>query len=209
MKRLFTIIALALAIATGANAQRAQFGVKGGVNLSDFSIDKKSWDKAIDTKNHAGFFIGPTLRYDVGLLGFDLAALYNQQKVEIAGEKITSKYINIPINLRLNIGLGQTLGVFAAAGPQFAFNVGDTDFSFSGIKNQVKEYTLRSSTLSMNFGAGVKLLSHLEAGIYYNVPIGKTGEITPGDAAKAAIDEATGKSDTKTGSWSISAALYF
>jgi len=207
MKRILTIIALALAIATGASAQRLQLGAKGGVNLTNFSIDKDAYDKAIDSKNHAGFFVGPTLRYDVGMLGLDLAALYNQQEIELDGEDITTKYINIPLNLRVNIGLGETLGAYLAAGPQIAFNIGDKDFK--DITNQVSEYTLRSSFLSINFGGGIKLLKHLEAGICYNIPIGRTGEITPGDAAKAAIDDVTGSSDTKTGTWSISAALYF
>ena len=58
MKKIFTIIAVAcLAVATPSQAQ-VKFGVKGGVNVTNMSLDSDMLDKS----NNAGFFSGPTLK---------------------------------------------------------------------------------------------------------------------------------------------------
>ena len=39
----------------------------------------------------------------------------------------------------------------------------------------VKEFALEKSTWSINVGAGVKLINHIQAGINYNIPVSKEG----------------------------------
>lgn len=58
MKRLLGL-AIAVAMMCVALPSKAQIklGVKGGLNVSDMSIDKK----VFDSSNQTGFFIGPTL----------------------------------------------------------------------------------------------------------------------------------------------------
>ena len=106
---------------------------------------------------------------------------------------------SIPINLRYDIGLGSLAAVYLAAGPQFGFNVGDKNQS---LYKDVAEWRLNTSNFSVNVGAGVMLLGHLQVGANYNIVCGKTGEITVLDGAESVL---RGRSNT----WQISAAYYF
>lgn len=207
MKKLFTLIVLVAAtyFAVPANAQ-LKFGIKGGLNITDMSLSKD----VFETSNRTGFFIGPTIKFTLPIvgLGIDASALYDQREGEvnvtgdnntIVSTKLKQKSINIPINLRYDIGLGSLAAVYLAAGPQFGFNVGDKNQS---LYEDVVNWRLSSSNFSVNVGAGVMLLSHLQIGANYNIVCGKTGEITVFDGAKSVL---RGRSNT----WQISAAYYF
>ncbi|CCY81041.1 putative uncharacterized protein [Prevotella sp. CAG:1185] len=207
MKKLFTLIVLVAAtyFAVPANAQ-LKFGIKGGLNITDMSLSKD----VFETSNRTGFFIGPTIKFTLPIvgLGIDASALYDQREGEvnvtsddntIVSTRLKQKSINIPINLRYDIGLGSLAAVYIAAGPQFGFNVGDKNQS---LYNDIAEWRLSSSNFSVNVGAGVMLLSHLQIGANYNIVCGKTGEITVLDGAKSVL---RGRSNT----WQISAAYYF
>lgn len=207
MKKLFTLIVLVAAtyFAVPANAQ-LKFGIKGGLNITDMSLSKD----VFETSNRTGFFIGPTIKFTLPIvgLGIDASALYDQREGEvnvtsddntIISTRLKQKSINIPINLRYDIGLGSLAAVYIAAGPQFGFNVGDKNQS---LYNDIAEWRLSSSNFSVNVGAGVMLLSHLQIGANYNIVCGKTGEITVFDGAKSVL---RGRSNT----WQISAAYYF
>lgn len=207
MKKLFTLIVLVAAtyFAVPANAQ-LKFGIKGGLNITDMSLSTD----VFETSNRTGFFIGPTIKFTLPIvgLGIDASALYDQREGEvnvtgdnntIVSTKLKQKSINIPINLRYDIGLGSLAAVYLAAGPQFGFNVGDKNQS---LYEDVVNWRLSSSNFSVNVGAGVMLLSHLQIGANYNIVCGKTGEITVLDGAKSVL---RGRSNT----WQISAAYYF
>ena len=207
MRKLFTLIVLVAAtyFAVPANAQ-LKFGVKGGLNITNMSLS----NDVFETSNRTGFFIGPTIKFTLPIvgLGIDASALYDQREGEVNVEaddntivstKLKQKAINIPINLRYDIGLGSLAAVYLAAGPQFGFNVGDKNQS---LYTDVAEWRLNTSNFSVNVGAGVMLLGHLQVGANYNIVCGKTGEITVLDGAKSVL---RGRSNT----WQISAAYYF
>ncbi len=183
MKKLFTLIVLVAAtyFAVPANAQ-LKFGIKGGLNITDMSLS----NDVFETSNRTGFFIGPTIKFTLPIvgLGIDASALYDQREGEVNVEaddntlvstRLKQKSINIPINLRYDIGLGSLAAVYLAAGPQFGFNVGDKNQS---LYKDVAEWRLNTSNFSVNVGAGVMLLGHLQVGANYNIVCGKTGEIT-------------------------------
>ncbi|MBP3511351.1 MAG: porin family protein [Prevotella sp.] len=201
MKKLFTMMALAVAFMTASTAQaQIKFGLKGGLNVTNMSLSKD----VVKADNQTGFFVGPTVKVTLPLvgLGIDAAALYDQRDAKLKADGETSetfsqKSINIPINVRYGIGLGSMASVYLAAGPQFGFNVGkknyeDADFSFE------------KSNFSVNVGAGVSLIQHVEIGFTYNIALGKTGEFKALDAAG---DIVTGKA--RNNSWQVSAAYYF
>ena len=188
-------------------AQRVKFGVKGGLNITKMTFSESVYG----SDNQTGFYIGPTVKVSLPL-GFcvDIAALYDQRRATVdvldkveaktndEGEyyltsldtyEIKQKSIQIPINARYNIGLSSLAGIYLAVGPQFGFNVGDKKFG---------DYTLKSSNLSFNFGAGVYLLKHLEVGFTYNLAAGKSGEFTGYKDI-----------DTHNNAWQIGAAVYF
>ena len=200
MKKILFVVALLAATMT-VQAQGLKFGIKGGLNLTKMTFSKDVYS----SDNQAGFYLGPTLKLSLPL-GFcvDAAALYDQRSAKVesdnltgaqgAGdEKIKQKSIQIPINARYNIGLGSEAGIYLAVGPQFGFPVGDKVYN-----TKLGDYTLKSSNLSFNFGAGVYLLDHLEVGFSYNLAAGKSGEFT-----------GYSDIDTHNNAWQIGAAIYF
>ena len=198
MKKIFTTIVLMAAMLVAIPAKAGiNFGIKGGYNITNFSFS----EDVIAKDNQQGFFIGPSLKIGIPVLpiGFEIAALYDQRDAKLEGEKISQKSINIPINVRYELGLGDMAGIYVAAGPQFGFNIGDKKFSFSN----ANDYKMKDSNLSLNLGAGIRLVSHLEIGFNYNIALGKTGEFNEVDGAKNLVGNG------KANSWQISAAYYF
>ena len=198
MKKIFTTIVLMAAMLVAIPAKAGiNFGIKGGYNITNFSFS----EDVIAKDNQQGFFIGPSLKIGIPVLpiGFEIAALYDQRDAKLGGEKISQKSINIPINVRYELGLGDMAGIYVAAGPQFGFNIGDKKFSFSN----ANDYKMKDSNLSLNLGAGIRLVSHLEIGFNYNIALGKTGEFNEVDGAKNLVGNG------KANAWQISAAYYF
>lgn len=212
-KFLSSLVLLAMLAVIPANAQLLKFGVKGGLNVSSMSIS----EDVIKSENRAGWFIGPSLKLSLPVLpvGVDIAAFYDQKETGINDEVIKQQSVIIPVNLRGNFGLGSLAAVYIAAGPQFGFNVGDDTFSWNVAKmseNVPNTFQLKKSSLSLNLGAGVTVLKHLEIGFAYNLPLGNTSDASvlsvASDVAGEAWKTITG-SDAKTNTWSISAAYYF
>ena len=200
MKKIFTLAVLVAATCFGLPAPaQFKFGLKGGLNITDMSFSSD----VVDASNRTGFFIGPTVKFTLPIvgLGIDASALYDQREAKVKGadKKLKQQAINIPINLRYDIGLGSLAAVYLAAGPQFGFNVGD---KHQTIVEDVADWKLNTSNFSVNVGFGVMLLSHLQVGANYNIVCGKTGEVTVFDGAKEVF---RGRSNT----WQISAAYYF
>lgn len=217
MKKLFTAAIVALSMMFGANNAQAQvqFGIKGGLNVTSMNLDK---DKLLDTENQAGFFIGPTVKFTLPIvgLGIDASALYDQREAKLKGDvkgnevetssTLKTQAINIPINVRYGVGLGSVANVFFFAGPQFGFNVGDKNKS---IFQDAAEWKLKSSNFSVNVGLGFTVLSHLQVSANYNIACGKTGDVTVSDAAGTAIQEMLGKNGGKANAWQVGVAYYF
>ena len=211
MKKVLTLIVMAVAFAMPSKAQ-VSFGVKGGLNFTNMSFDKSNVDDYF--KNKTGFFVGPTVKFQLPItgLGIDGAVLYDQREgdveVDIPGgsstEKLKSQSIQIPINLRFEIGLGETANVFIFAGPQVGFNIGDKT---TDLFNDVAEWRLKTSNFSANVGVGFTIISHLQFSANYNIALGTTGEVTAKDAASAVWD--TLKDEAKANSWQIALAYYF
>ena len=203
MKKILTIAVLFAALMTTVPAKaEVKFGLKGGLNLTSISLDAN----AISKSNQAGFFIGPTFKFTIPIvgLGFDASALYDQRKgsIGVNGNEtsIKEQSIQIPINIRYGIGLGSIASIYFFAGPQFGFNVGDKD-----IKTDVGNWTFKSSNISANVGLGLMLLRHLQISANYNFGLGKTGEFDeflPG--AVNAIKE-----NGKLNAWQIGVAYFF
>lgn len=214
MKKIVSLVALLTAMTLSLQAQGIKFGLKGGLNITKMSLNKD----VIKSDNQTGFYIGPTVKISLPLgWGIDIAALYDQRTADVEienlnatvasqsvspsnasasapdREKITQKTLNIPVNLRYNIGLGGSAGIYLAVGPQFGFPVGDKVYN-----TKAGEYRLKDANLSFNFGAGVYLLKHLEVGFAYNLAAGKSGEFSGWNDV-----------DTHNNAWQIGAAVYF
>lgn len=193
---------------TAANNASAQikFGLKGGVNVTDMSLNSS----VFDASNRTGFFVGPTIKVQLPLvgLGIDASALYDQREAKIkvgnttTKETLRSQAINVPINLRYGWGLSSLANIFLFAGPQFGFNVGDKDQKI----DEKSTWSVKNSNFSLNFGAGVTLLSHLQLTANYNVVCGKTSDATITEG----LEQLTNKEvRSRANAWQIALAYYF
>ena len=184
------LIMLFSVIAVPVQAQ-LQWGIKGGANVSKVSFNKNLFK----SDNMGGFFIGPMAEFTIPIigLGIDASLLYNQRGVKSEENNFKQSGLDIPVNLKYTIGLGSLLGVFIAAGPDFFFN-------FKGDDGLVEK---RKALLGVNVGAGLKLLKHLQLGVNYNIPLGKSGDVSVREGVNAVLDK------YKTKTWQISAAYMF
>ena len=208
MKKVITLVVFLSAMTLTAQAQGIKFGLKGGLNITKMSFS----EDVIKSENNTGFFVGPTLKISLPMgFGVDIAALYDERSADVSGglvkteggddmlvyntqsETIKQKSLQVPVNLRYNIGFSSMAGIYLAAGPQFGFPVADKVF-----ETKVGEYRLKDANLSINFGAGLTLMGHLEVGFTYNLAAGKSGEFRNWDDV-----------DTHNNAWQISAAYYF
>ena len=213
MRKIFTaaIVAATMLFSTSSAQAQVKFGLKGGLNVTNMSLNSE----VFDADNQTGFFIGPTVKFTLPIVGLviDASALYDQRDAKITVEdngasvesKIKNQSINIPINLRYGVGLGSTASVYLFAGPQFGFNVGDKNQS---IFKDMGEWRLKSSTFSVNVGLGAMLLSHLQISANYNIACGKTGETTV-SSALGELAQSAAKKRGRANAWQIGLAYYF
>lgn len=213
MRKIFTaaIVAATMLFSTSSAQAQVKFGLKGGLNVTNMSLNSD----VFDADNQTGFFIGPTVKFTLPIvgLGIDASALYDQRDAKITVEdngasvesKIKNQSINIPINLRYGVGLGSTASVYLFAGPQFGFNVGDKNQS---LFKDMGEWRLKSSTFSVNVGLGAMLLSHLQISANYNIACGKTGETTV-SSALGELAQSAAKKRGRANAWQIGLAYYF
>lgn len=213
MRKIFTaaIVAATMLFSTSSAQAQVKFGLKGGLNVTNMSLNSE----VFDADNQTGFFIGPTVKFTLPIvgLGIDASALYDQRDAKITVEdngtsvesKIKNQSINIPINLRYGVGLGSTASVYLFAGPQFGFNVGDKNQS---LFKDMGEWRLKSSTFSVNVGLGAMLLSHLQISANYNIACGKTGEATV-SSTLGELAQSAAKKRGRANAWQIGLAYYF
>ena len=181
--------------------------LKGGLELTEMTFSGHD----LDDSNRAGFYIGPMLGISLPVvgLGIDVSLLYNQRSLKVDGERLKQKSLLIPANLRYAIDIGDALGIFFSGGPQLAFNVGKDIYYWKDEQQDNHQYILQNTLVSFNFGAGVHIGPRVEAGIYYNIPLGKTADFT-WDKLSSELRETTwSRAKSKTNAWHIALALYF
>jgi len=192
MKKVLSTLFVAvccLVMAIPAQAQ-VKFGVKGGLNLTKLDIKETSIGHI--KENSTGFFIGPMVEATVPLIGIgvDGAVMYSQR-----GKDDTKQQgIEIPINLKYTIGLGDFAGLYLAAGPDMFFNF--KDVNFSDAVSSIKE---KKAVFALNLGAGLKLVNHLQIGVTYQIGLGDNFNLV----------EAGKKISNKSNTWQISLAYMF
>ena len=175
LKKIFTALALLLSFAWAPPASaELKFGVVGGLNLSKMSFSGS--DKSLlSSDNRCGWYIGPKAQFTLPIigLGLDASIQYSQRRLNVDaqdnGESQTYKSIEVPINVRYDLGLGSMASVYIATGPQFGFNCDKSIFRDADI-------SVKDANVTWNVGVGVTLLSHLQVGAGYNFAVGKWAE---------------------------------
>ena len=185
------VIAAALLVTMPAKAQ-VKFGIRGGANLVNMKFTNETFDKS----NRAGFYVGPTVKFTVPIVGLsvDASALYDEKNAEVYGQTMKAQSIDIPLNVRYGVGLSSVANVFLFAGPQFGFNIA----SDKKLYNSASEWTWRSSNVSVNVGVGCTVFNHIELKANYNIACTKSGEVSDNSSISA-----------KYNSWQLGMAYYF
>lgn len=195
MKKIFSALLIAVCIGMAMPAQaQIHFGVKGGLNLSKASFSDMGANFKKD--NFTGFFIGPMAEFNIPIvgLGVDAALLFAQRGIKADDTTIKQNGLDIPVNLKYNIGLGSLIGIYFAAGPDFYFD-------FAKDKTIVDtKVDKRKAEVGINVGAGVKLLKHLQVGANYNIPLGDTAKLK---------EDGSEYGSYKTKTWQVSIAYIF
>ena len=204
MKKLFAVVVMAVAMAMPSHAQ-ISWGLQAGLNMSNVNTKMEGSVAAAGgeaVKSRTGFFVGPTVKFTLPIvgLGLDAAALYDQREGKAGDETVKSQSVQVPVNVRYGFGLGSLAEVFFFAGPQFGFNIG------GGKDYGAGEWTLKSSNLSANVGIGATVLSKLQAKLNYNFALGKTGEFEMKNLVSGANETVA---SSKFNAWQISLAYFF
>lgn len=228
MKKIITLLALisCLIVTIPASAQ-VRLGIKVGTNLpkNTFNdLDFEGLTQSLSIKNSTGFFIGPTLDVKVPILGlgFDAGLNYSLRRVTMEYENIALKarenktnkqhMLEIPINLKYTFSVGDMLGIYAAVGPAFSFNLNKNSFwndmqDIAGgiIDSEGGKYVRNTAEVSINAGVGVLLLNHLQVGVNYNWALTDDAKTSGKDFVNAAWN---GKA-VKNRMWQVSLAYLF
>ena len=149
MKKLLLVAAIAVFGFT-ANAQEVTFGVKGGVNFSN-------WDANADTDGITSFYIG-------GLADFALSEsfhvqpelLFSSEGAESGDVDLGASFLRIPVMAKYYVADGLSL----QAGPNFGFLISEDD---------ALEDALKSFDVALGLGAGYELESGLFFDARYNL----------------------------------------
>lgn len=182
MKKALVVCSLALLSFIPASAQFS-WGLRGGLNLVNNDISAISKESALDKDSYTGFFFGPMAEIQIPIigLGIDASLLYSQKGLELAnGSDMKDQSLSIPVSLKYTFGLGNILGIFGQVGPQFDYKIGDLDKTIElartdGSGKDVQEFLLDKYAWSINIGAGVKLINHIQAAVNYNIPLSQEG----------------------------------
>lgn len=202
MKKTFVIIVALCLFAVAPAAAQLDWGIKAGVNMAE----KPS--NIGDVKNKTGWFVGPTAKVMLPIVGLGVEAniLYSRAESEMQGKNVTKQSIDVPVFLRYELSLpivNKFIEPFVAAGPQWSWNVGDKEFKLL----DESSYKVKESTLSLNLGAGVILFDHVQVHANYNIALGNTSDYS-NNAIDGAFGYLTNKS-SKTNTWQFSVAYMF
>ena len=192
MKKIIStlIVAVGLFMVVAPAQAQLRWGIKAGMNLNNASI--KGLGDNFKAENRAGFFAGPMLDISIPLggLGVDASVLYSQKNTDItyqtSGTRTETKTnrqhaIDIPINLKYSVGMGDMASVFVFAGPDFSFNVKSDNIleqmgDLVGEGNYSIKNAAKKADIGLNVGLGVKLINHLQIAANYNIPFGDSAK---------------------------------
>ena len=152
MKKII-ILPVVVAINCISFGQKIDIGVKGGLNFSKLNIPD------IQTSGKTGYHFGAYSLFKFGNLGLQPEIIFSQQGSTVDLGDWDTKYINIPIILKLYLGAGFNL----QAGPQFGFlNKAELD------ENSIED-KLKTADVSAGLGVGWDTPIGLKIDARYNL----------------------------------------
>lgn len=173
MKRI-SLLALLVVAGMTLNAQRADFGLKGGLNLASWSNNNDSRGYANRVGFHAGLFsqihMGPNIALQPELVYSSQGTKYTD--VQNREHNLQMNYINIPVMVQAKVGGG----LYAQAGPQVGFligvkdKLGDVDTGFFTTDD------FKKTDVGLGFGLGYASASPFGIDARYNLGLTNINE---------------------------------
>lgn len=203
-----TVLILVTLLSVPAFSQ-VKFGVKGSVGLNN--PDFNTPDETFNVDNMTTYSIGPSVEAMLlplggGNFGIEAALLYNDNRMTISrlsgggeAEEVSNRYLNLPVNAKLKLGLGALpLKLFAAAGPWAGYLISGEEINLEGIADDIKAKEFQAGA---NIGAGIELFNMIQVGLNYSI---KLTDNYANDIPNWS-DPLNGKSE----SWTITGTVYF
>ncbi len=160
MKKLI-LSAIALMAFTFANAQETRFGVKGGLNLSNFTGASTDLRASFHVGGFAEIKVIERLAIQPELLYSSQGARYHVDGSSDSGRAYKLDYINIPVLAKFYV----TKEFTVEAGPQIGFLV-----SAKNEDRDIKD-AFKGTDFGFNFGAGYNFTDNFSVGLRYTVGV--------------------------------------
>lgn len=168
-----TIVAIALFVGVTVNAQNlpVQFGVKGGVNLSNITDGDNGGDAKV------GFNVGITLDYAIASDLYLLTGLeYSMKGMKDSGIKLNLSYLQLPVHVGYKMSMTENTKIVLHAGPYLGYavdgkwKVGSVSVdAFSDEFNDATEGAVKLGRFDFGLGLGVGLeVDKISIGLGYD-----------------------------------------
>jgi hypothetical protein len=205
MKKLFSLVAFALFVASMPVCAQLQFGIVGGLNITQIHLSDNDYKDYVN-KTSPGFTIGPTVVFTIPKthFGLDVSALFDLRGAKSVDDDLDTSVkcasFQFPVNLRYGFTLGDMVNAFVFAGPQFGVNTGNKNQYIASGRGRTtghdmeRRWVANNSTMSMNLGIGGTVMDRVQVKINYNFAFNAAGEIRQVDLVNGNYSTlATGK----------------
>lgn len=190
------ILVLAAVLMFGlSNAQEAKFGLKGGLNISNFTGDTEGADLQSRIGYNIGAFVAikfsekftlqPEVLYSAQGVNFEnFGAEVEGLGYYTADIKLKTAYINVPVMFKyyaaekFSIEAGPQIGFLTSAKTETKLN------GFSQTVEQDMKDSFETIDFGLNFGAGYDFTEHFSAGARYNLGLSNIAKTEQGDDTK-------------------------
>ena len=131
---------------------------------------------------------------------------------------IKTQSIDIPIELKWDMGISNNFDLFLGVGPSFSFLVDKDNWgrklahiAVDVIDKDLPSMGWRSTEVGLNLGGGVKIVNHLMVSCYYNIGLTQSAKHNIGGNKHDAIDQIFDGDvfESKNRYWQLSLAYVF
>lgn len=168
MKKLILFAAITVLNVVAHGQAKIALGIKGGLNFSKVDISN------VTSSGKTGYHGGVFALFKFAKIGIQPEIIFSQQGSVVDLEDWDSKYVNIPIILKLYLAAGVNLQL----GPQFGF-LNKAELDGQDIKD-----LLKSSDISAAFGIGWDALFRLTFDARYNLGLSNNNDDSGSETIK-------------------------
>jgi hypothetical protein len=173
------VLAIVILITLNSTAQKINFGIKAGLNMSMLTGSK---DQIMSSNN--GFFAGALSEFKIlGKIAIQPELLFSAQGAKFESKNLTfattrkMNYLILPIMVKYYI----KSGLFVEAGPQAGFLISANQDVENRITNVNTSENLKEATkdfdMSANIGIGYDILDKVVAQVRYCIGVTNTSDI--------------------------------